>query len=158
MIIADTGQFIGLYLIIGVTFWFYPGSDPSGLLNQCTWRLIYLRDYRSTISSTYSLEIIWCKSVNPSLIIVKQPWIVSYSLDYSAFITPPFDSTGPGYGQSVIISPDTDICIIKAGPTITPQIYVDQSFALSELANVAAADARTMASRSLTLVAMESRW
>jgi len=24
-----------LYLIIAVTFWFYPGSDPSGLLNQC---------------------------------------------------------------------------------------------------------------------------
>jgi len=24
-----------LYLILAVTFWFYPGSDPSGLLNQC---------------------------------------------------------------------------------------------------------------------------
>lgn len=24
-----------LYLIIGVTFWFYPGSDPSGLLAEC---------------------------------------------------------------------------------------------------------------------------
>lgn len=25
-----------LYLILAVTFWFYPGSDPSGLLNKCT--------------------------------------------------------------------------------------------------------------------------
>ncbi|KAF9067714.1 Sodium/calcium exchanger protein-domain-containing protein [Rhodocollybia butyracea] len=25
-----------LYLILAVTFWYYPGSDPSGLLNQCT--------------------------------------------------------------------------------------------------------------------------
>jgi len=24
-----------LYLILGVVFWYYPGSDPSGLLNQC---------------------------------------------------------------------------------------------------------------------------
>ncbi|GLB40192.1 putative Ca(2) cation antiporter (CaCA) (TC 2.A.19) family protein [Lyophyllum shimeji] len=24
-----------LYLILGVTFWFYPGSDPSGVLSQC---------------------------------------------------------------------------------------------------------------------------
>jgi len=24
-----------LYLILGVTFWFYPGSDPSGLLTKC---------------------------------------------------------------------------------------------------------------------------
>ncbi|KAF8071716.1 calcium/proton exchanger [Lyophyllum atratum] len=26
---------MSLYLILGVTFWFYPGSDPSGILNQC---------------------------------------------------------------------------------------------------------------------------
>ncbi|KAG6872394.1 hypothetical protein C0995_010092 [Termitomyces sp. Mi166 len=25
----------GLYVILGVTFWFYPASDPSGLLAQC---------------------------------------------------------------------------------------------------------------------------
>ncbi|KIY43837.1 hypothetical protein FISHEDRAFT_67626 [Fistulina hepatica ATCC 64428] len=25
-----------LYVILAVTFWFYPGSDPSGLLDQCT--------------------------------------------------------------------------------------------------------------------------
>jgi len=24
-----------LYLILGVTFWFYPGSDPSGVLATC---------------------------------------------------------------------------------------------------------------------------
>jgi len=26
---------ICLYLIAGLTFWFYPGSDPSGVLAQC---------------------------------------------------------------------------------------------------------------------------
>jgi len=25
-----------LYVIVGVTFWFYPGSDPAGLLASCT--------------------------------------------------------------------------------------------------------------------------
>jgi len=26
---------MGLYVILGVTFWFYPGSDPSGVLATC---------------------------------------------------------------------------------------------------------------------------
>jgi len=25
-----------LYLILAVTFWFYPGTDPSGVLKTCT--------------------------------------------------------------------------------------------------------------------------
>jgi len=36
--LINAGLFVGLYLILGVTFWFYPGSNTSTILNQvCTW-------------------------------------------------------------------------------------------------------------------------
>lgn len=35
----------GLYLILGVVFWYYPGSDPSGLLAQCHWSYVLCLSY-----------------------------------------------------------------------------------------------------------------
>ena len=35
-VFTDQRVSLGLYVIVGVTFWFYPGSDPAGLLASCT--------------------------------------------------------------------------------------------------------------------------
>lgn len=36
IITDDHSLSLGLYVIVGVMFWYYPGSDPAELLASCT--------------------------------------------------------------------------------------------------------------------------